>query len=184
MSYAAALLACKDQDSVSRQIPVSPPLKAAELIGEHLVLYPERSSKAEGLVDLRVFGTLRPGMSANQAWSLAGTKSGESLLDEKASFKEAGALGEVEVIYRVSSSPDLQSEYWTLEGRPASKDPAAVFHPAIAAAISAAGKPTLVSIMGADGQGPVAHVQLSAGQVSVIHWLRESSATPERSDEP
>jgi len=169
----AAALGCDTSPPITRVLPAVSPIRKAELTRGQVVLYPEPGTKLQDLVDLRVFGTLRPRMTPDDARATAGIPSETGAAQGKEAVKYKGPFGEAFVIFRIAESPEIRSQYWTLRGHPADGSPAAVFHPAVVNAIQTAGRPDILSIMAANRTEPLVHAYLRDGQVKELEWLGE-----------
>jgi hypothetical protein len=170
---AAAVIGCYGAPPTTRTLHVTPPIKKAELTNGHLVLYPEPGSRLEQLVDLRVFGALRPGMTPSDARRAAGVPSEAGTTQGREFLKYKSPFGDATIAFRIDESPDVKSQYWTLRARPADGSLANVFRPAVNEVVQAAGKPEVVSIMAPTRLQPLVHAYLHEDRVDELEWFKE-----------
>jgi hypothetical protein len=134
VAAAAILGGC--MDSLQYEEPAKPPLKTLFHSGDSLVITLADSVHLAQLVDLSVFGPLRPGMTADRAKAAAGEPEAVETRDYVTFYRWRTARGVVEVSQeQADDSVDPDVKVWRLRAFPSPPHSSALLDRRIVAVI-------------------------------------------------
>lgn len=176
MLATAVLAGCMDKDR-TESYSVSAPIASAHSSGSTLVVYPAPDTDWQRLVDLGIFGALKPGETFENCVRRAGEPQ-ERGRDRRGEFYAyVVPSGMVRIAHEESRSGlGGVSRAWVLRAIPKAMRLAQLFHPEVVRLLEQTRSPiTTVTIMRSTASNPAMHVEVADGKVVSVTWLPETA---------
>ncbi|MGH7489825.1 MAG: hypothetical protein ACREMY_30100, partial [bacterium] len=165
------LLGCSDSTE-GWEVPAKPPLSKVSYDGRILAVYPAAGVDWKSLIDLRVFETLRPDVTFDQARARLGAPSltGKNALGPYIGYERP--WGNLEVGYETQSSGADSYETWSLHAYPTHSTAKDFLHPAILKYLIPQKERTEVFLT-KNGETVLQIVLLRGLRVRSINWIKD-----------
>jgi hypothetical protein len=166
------LAGCSDSAWKEREVAAEPPLAKVRHAGPTLAVYPAAGVDWKSLIDLRVFETLRPGMTFDEARAHLGPPDQTSSNSMGPYIAYRRPWGELQVGHERQSSGGTSYEVWALHAYPTRSTAKDFLHPSVLKYLDP--RAERLEVFLTKDETTVLQVVLLRGlRVRSINWLKE-----------